>query len=63
MTIAKISLHCILKDPQIWQTLTTEIKNSELLGIFKSNKKKFRKTNCQCKMCKIYVRNLGYVDG
>ena len=48
--------------PQIWQTLPTDLRNSESLRIFKCNKRKLWDINCQCKICKTYIRNVGYVD-
>ena len=34
----------------------TDLRNSESLSLLKSN------GNCQCKICKTYIRNVGYVD-
>ena len=52
----------VYKGPQIWKTLPTDLRNSESLSIFKCNIKKLRDINCQCKICKTYTRNVGYVD-
>ena len=51
----------VYKGPQIWQTLPTDLRNSESLIIFKCNIKKLWDINCQCKICKNYIRNVAYV--
>ena len=52
----------VYKGPQIWQTLPTDLRKSESLSIFKCNIKKLRNINSQCKICKTYIRNVGFVD-
>ena len=42
----------VYKGPQIWQTISTDLRNSESLSIFKCDIKKLRDTNCRCKICK-----------
>ena len=42
----------VYKGPQIWQTLPTDLRNSESLSIFKCSIKKLRYINCQYKICK-----------
>ena len=49
------------KAPQIWQTLTEEIKLSESLEIFKNKIKKWDGKDCPCNLCKRYYTNLGYI--
>ena len=52
----------VYKGPQIRPTLPTDLRNSESLSIFKCNIKKLRDINCQCKIFKTYIRNVGYLD-
>ena len=52
----------VYKGPQIWQTFSKDLKNSDFLSIFKCNFKKLWDINSQCKICKTYIRNVGYVD-
>lgn len=43
----------LYKGPQIWQTLPTDLRNSEALSnVHKSNMKKFGDINCQRKIGK-----------
>ena len=47
--------------PKIWELIPKEIKNSESLYLFKS-KIKLRITHeCPCRICTIYVPNLGFI--
>ena len=43
------------------QTLPTDLRNSESSIMFKCNIKNLRDINWQCEICKIYIRNVGYV--
>ena len=52
----------VYKGSQIWQTLPTDLRNSESLSVFKYNIKKPHDINCKCKICKICIRNVSYVD-
>ena len=48
--------------PQIWQNIPLEIRNSELLSLFKSNIKQVQSLPCRCKICRSFIANLGYID-
>ena len=50
------------KGPQIWQDIHSEIRNFESLYLFKYNIKQMQSISCQCKICKIFIANLGYLD-
>ena len=50
------------QDPQIGQDIPLEIRNSESLYLFKSNIKQMQSISCQCKICKTFIANLGYLD-
>ena len=52
----------VYKGPKFWQTLPTDLRNSESLSIFKCNVKKLWDINCKCKICKICTRNVSYVE-
>ena len=50
------------KAPQIWQDIPLEIRNSESLYLFKSSVKQMQSISCECKICKTFIVNLGYLD-
>ena len=41
--------------PKIWEILPDEIKDSEILQIFKAKIKKWVPVDCPCTLCKIYL--------
>ena len=47
--------------PKIWELVPTDIKLSESLEVFKSKIKNWKTDACPCKICKIYIPNLGYL--
>ena len=51
-----------IKGPQIWQNIPLEIRNSELLSLFKSNIKQIQSLLCRCKICRSFIANLVYID-
>ena len=50
------------KSSQLWQILPTELKYIESLHEFKRKIKEWKGENCPCRLCKIYIRNLGYLE-
>ena len=50
------------KGPKIWHNLPQEIRNSQSLNLFKSKIKEVRQFCCQCKICRTFIPNLGYID-
>ena len=44
----------------LWSTLPSEIKDSKSLSEFKRKIKKWDGNSRLCRLCKIYVRNLGF---
>ena len=44
--------------PKIWNILTKDIKDSEFLDIFK---RKIKKSECPCRLCKTYVLQVGFI--
>ena len=47
--------------PKVWNLIPQEIKESESLDIFYSKIKKWTPSNCPCKLCKIYAKDLGFI--
>ena len=46
----------------IWNSLPTDIRNIDSLEQFISKIKKWKPVNCPCRLCKTYVKNLGFVN-
>ena len=49
------------RGPKTWEMIPNKIKESHTLLEFKRNIKHWRPTNCTCRLCKIYIRNLGFI--
>ena len=48
--------------PKIWTILPDDIKNAKSLGgVFKSKIKSWKPENCPCRLCRVYVQNVGFV--
>ena len=47
--------------PLIWNMIPSTIKNAENLLDFKRQIKNWKPTGCPCRLCKVYVQNLGFV--
>ena len=47
--------------PKIWDILPNEIKNSKTLHIFKAKIKSWILADCSCRLCKIYVAQVGFI--
>ena len=47
--------------PKIWDIIPTEIKASMSLMKFKINIKNWIIQDCPCRLCKLYIHNLGYL--
>ena len=50
------------RGPQVWQDLPQDIKNSDLLNLFKSNIKRYGTLTCHYKLCKSFIPPVGYTD-
>ena len=48
--------------PKIWNQIPTEIRNSKSLNIFKAKIKTWTPDNCPCRLCKISVHHVGYIN-
>ena len=49
------------RGPKTWDMLPTDIKNSESLGEFVHEVKKWKPEGCTCRLCKVYINNLGFL--
>ena len=47
--------------PKIWEILPNEIKDSDTLQIFKAKIKKWVPVECLCRLCKIYLPQVGFI--
>ena len=55
-----LSLRCF--GPVVWDSmLPEEYKNLKTLEEFKENVKKWFPDNCLCRLCKTYIKDLGFV--
>ena len=48
--------------PKIWKIIPTSIKNSKSLFTFKKEIKKWKPDKCPCRLCKTYIKDLGFVE-
>ena len=46
---------------KLWQELTNDIKTSSNLAIFKKKIKTWKDTKCNCRLCKPYVAQIGFL--
>ena len=49
------------RGPLTWKLVPEEIKESKSLLIFKEKIKKWKPLGCTCRLCKVYVNDLGYL--
>ena len=47
--------------PKIWKLVPDEIKNASSLLVFKSRIKTWTTDNCPCRLCKTFVKDLGFI--
>ena len=47
--------------PKIWNILPDRLKNTNSLEAFKIQIKKWKPQNCPCRLCRVYVQNVGFV--
>ena len=46
---------------KIWEILPNEIKDSDTLQIFKAKIKKWVPVECPCRLCKVYLPQVGFI--
>ena len=49
------------RGPITWNLLPAAIKDAKSLGSFKELISNWRPQGCQCKLCKVYVKDLGFI--
>ena len=47
--------------PQLWNLVSTEIKDAPSLSIFKEKIKSWYCDNCLCRLCKTYIANVDFI--
>ena len=47
---------------KVWQSIPTDIKNSNNLEVFKNKIRKWKFENCDCNLCKDYISGVGYIN-
>ena len=47
--------------PKIWDLVPDKIKTSENVNIFKNKTKKRIPDNCPCRLCRVYIQNIGFI--
>ena len=49
------------RGPKTWNILPDEIKNSQSLTEFKRKIKTWKPSGCTCRLCKVYIANIGFL--
>jgi len=47
--------------PKIWNMLPDNLQNASSLEVFKTSIKRWKPENCPCRLCRIYVQNIGFI--
>ena len=50
------------RGPEIWELVPNEIKHSASLDQFKNRIKQWKPIGCKCRICKIYIANVGFIN-
>ena len=45
----------------LWNGLPAELKNAESLKVLKQKIELWRPNDCSCKICRKFIKNLGYI--
>ena len=48
--------------PKMWELLPSNIKDSENLNIFKPNIISWKPENCSCRLCRLYIAEIGFIE-
>ena len=51
----------LYRAPQLWSLVPTDLKSAPNVNQFKSKIKHWESTECPCKLCRTYLRKIGYV--
>ncbi|MCH2405854.1 MAG: reverse transcriptase family protein [Nitrosopumilus sp.] len=49
------------RGPKTWELVPKEIKESTSLSIFKDKIKDWKPSGCNCRLCKTYIKDVGYI--
>ena len=49
------------RGPKTWDLVPQQIRNSKSLNEFRSKIKNWRPRGCVCRLCKVFVKNLGFL--
>ena len=49
------------RGPKTWSLLPNDIKNANTLSEFKQKIKLWKPVGCMCRLCKVYIPNLGFI--
>ena len=47
---------------KLWKLVLEETKNVSPLSVFKSRIKTWTTDNCPCRLCKTFVKDLGFIE-
>ena len=47
--------------PKIWDVVPNELKQLETTNAFKREIKKLKPLNCPCRLCRLYIKNVGFL--
>ena len=47
---------------KIWELLPSNIYDSENLNIFNSNIKSWKPENCPCRLCRLYIADIRFIE-
>ena len=47
--------------PKLWELIPSAIRQLDTLSEFKKAIKKWKPTNCPCRICKTYIPNVGFL--
>ena len=60
-TIRYVLEKALYRTPQLWSLVLADLKSLPHVNLFKSKIKHWECTECPCKLCKTYLKNIGYV--
>ena len=46
--------------PKIWDIVPRELKQLEIVNVFKREIKKWKPVDCPCRLCRPYIQNVGF---
>ena len=51
----------LYRAPQLWSLVPADLKSLLNVNLFKSKIKHWEGTECPCKLCKTYLKTIGYI--